>query len=334
MSHRQILPPPATVEDAMDDAALTPYRPESSFNFEGWDEQAQRALPPLLPCSPVPAATVVSTDSNPEAIIHSVPLQFQPQRKGKGRVPTRHQTPIASNTEVQGMRAQLQQLQQEKEAALAQVQRLQLQQASVTSLAQQTAANVQNTANQATSQNTQLADVISRKLDEINLSLDHGFRRIDGDLSKSFYNQNILLNTMNNRHQEYSERFTRIEASLARLGVQPQAPPVQSPQPHRQQHQAVQLLEQGVAAAPPAPPVPPPSRHIINASPSPPPEPRQQQRRRPVEDDMVPGKAPPPGKFKGKMEELEGWILQMEDYFTITRTHHEQQRLADRKSVV
>ena len=39
MSQRQILPPLPTVEDAMDDVALTPYnRPESAFNLEGWQE--------------------------------------------------------------------------------------------------------------------------------------------------------------------------------------------------------------------------------------------------------------------------------------------------------
>ena len=35
MSYCQILPPPPTIEDAMEDVALTPYnRPESAFNFE------------------------------------------------------------------------------------------------------------------------------------------------------------------------------------------------------------------------------------------------------------------------------------------------------------
>ena len=43
---------------------------------------------------------------------------------------------------------------------------------------------------------------------------------------------------------------------------------------------------------------------------------------------MVAGKAPPPSKFRGNMKDLEGWILQMDDYFTITQTHNEVQRLA------
>ena len=87
MSHYQILPPPPTVEDAMDDVALTPYnRPESAFYFEGWQEAPQCGLPSLLPRSPPSMAAAPSTDSSPEAVIHSVPLRFQPQR-GKSKAP-------------------------------------------------------------------------------------------------------------------------------------------------------------------------------------------------------------------------------------------------------
>ena len=53
MSHRQIVPPPPTVEDAMEDVALTPYNcPESAFNFAGWHKASERALPQLLLRSP------------------------------------------------------------------------------------------------------------------------------------------------------------------------------------------------------------------------------------------------------------------------------------------
>ena len=121
MLHRQILPPPPTVKYAIDDIALTPYnRTESAFNFEGWQEAPQRGLPPLLPRSPPSVAAAPTTNSSPEPVIYSVPLQFQPQRR-KGKAPVRSQGPTPSNAEFQGLRAQLQQLQQEKEAALAQV---------------------------------------------------------------------------------------------------------------------------------------------------------------------------------------------------------------------
>ena len=66
MSHHQILPPPPTVEDAMDDVALTLYNhPESAFNFEGCQEAAQRGPPFLLPHSPPLVAAAPSTDSSP-----------------------------------------------------------------------------------------------------------------------------------------------------------------------------------------------------------------------------------------------------------------------------
>ena len=63
----------------MDDVALIPYnRLESVFNFEGWQEAPQRGLPLLFPRSPPSVAAAPSTDSSPEAVIRSVPLQLQP----------------------------------------------------------------------------------------------------------------------------------------------------------------------------------------------------------------------------------------------------------------
>ena len=107
MWYYQILPPPPTVEDAMNNVALTPYnRPESAFNFEGWQEAPQRGLPSLLPHSLPLVTAAPSTDSSPEAVIYSVPLQFQPQRR-KGKAPVRSQGPTPSNAEFQGLQAQL-----------------------------------------------------------------------------------------------------------------------------------------------------------------------------------------------------------------------------------
>ena len=65
-------------------------------------------------------AAAPSIDSGPKAVIYSVALQFQLQ-SCKGKAPVLSQGPTSSNAEFQGLRAQLQQLQQEKEAALAQV---------------------------------------------------------------------------------------------------------------------------------------------------------------------------------------------------------------------
>ena len=161
MSHCQIPPPPSTVEDAIEDEALTPYnRPESAFHFEGWQEAAQRGLPSLLPRSPPSVAAAPSTASIPEVVIHSVPLQSQPQRR-KGNAPVRSQGPTPSNVEFQGLLAQVQQLQQEQEAALAEVQKLQNQQAVNLGLLQRTAANVHNTANTSPASQAQLSSSIS-----------------------------------------------------------------------------------------------------------------------------------------------------------------------------
>ena len=111
MLHRQRLPLQPTVEDAMDDMALTPYnRPESVFNFAGWQEAPNRGLPSLLPCSPPPVVAAPSTDSSPAVVIYSVQLQFQPQCR-KGKAPARSQGPTPSNAEFLGLRVQLHQLQ-------------------------------------------------------------------------------------------------------------------------------------------------------------------------------------------------------------------------------
>ena len=79
MSHCQIPPALPTVEDAMDYVALTPYNhPESAFNFEGWQEEPWYALPSLLLRYLLQAANALSTQSSPRAVLHSVPLQFEP----------------------------------------------------------------------------------------------------------------------------------------------------------------------------------------------------------------------------------------------------------------
>ena len=107
MSHCQILPLAATINDTMDHVSLTSYNyPESAFNFKGWQEGPPHGLPQLLPQSTPTAAKAPLTDSSPEAVMHSVPLQFQPQYR-KGKAPVQSQGPTTSNAEFQGLRAQL-----------------------------------------------------------------------------------------------------------------------------------------------------------------------------------------------------------------------------------
>ena len=148
------------------------------------------------------------------------------------------------------------------------MQKLQNQQAVNTGLLQRTAADVQNTANTSAAHQAQLSSSVSSQLDNITTILNSNFAHIDGDLKKSFYNQNLIYNTMESRHQKSEQRFASIEAQLAKLGMNPQAPFIQSPQPHQVQYQTVPLLEQVAASAGPPPlPVPPPSRHVYNVSP-------------------------------------------------------------------
>src|SRR5205807_5938550 len=180
MSQRRIMPPNPSTEDAMDEDALALYqRPPSAFNFEGW-QTGQPELPQLLPRSPIAPAAAPSTDSDPDTILHSAPLQFNPQRKGKA--PTRNQTPAPTVAEVQQMRAQIQQLQREKAAALTRVQQIEDQHNTNTGLLQRTAANVQNTANTAASQTAHLSTSMSQQLTQIQDLVTAGFAQVNEDL--------------------------------------------------------------------------------------------------------------------------------------------------------
>ena len=141
------------------------------------------------------------------------------------------------------MQAQLQQLQQGKEATLTQVQKLQNQQGVNIGLFQRTATNVQNTANTSAAHQVQLSSSIRSQLDNITKILNSNFGRINENLKKYFYNENLIYNTIEIHHQHSKQQFASIEAQLTRLGMQPQAPIVQSLQPYCIQHYAVPLLE-------------------------------------------------------------------------------------------
>ena len=83
----------------MDSVALTPYhRPESAFNLEALQEVLLCRLPQLLLYSPSQTTAATSTVSSLEAIIHSMPVQIQPQR-GKEKAPAQSQGPTLSTTE-------------------------------------------------------------------------------------------------------------------------------------------------------------------------------------------------------------------------------------------
>ena len=95
-------------------------------------------------------------------------------------------------------------------------------------------------------------------------------------------------------------------------------------QPERPQVQVEQLEAiAGQYLDAPLPPSPL-QQQIYNAEPSPPPRRRQRHH----DDDILAGNAPPPSKFNGNRERLEGWLLPVTAYFTITGTRNERQRLA------
>jgi len=70
-------------------------------------------------------------------------------------------------------------------------------------------------------------------------------------------------------------------------------------------------------------PPPPPPPEAQQPAPPPPLSPQRQNN-----DDMVAGKAPLPGKFSGDRDQLEGWILQMDDYFVVIKIRNPTQQLS------
>ena len=77
-SHRQILPPPLTVEDSMDNVSLIPYyHPAATFNFEGRQEEQVCGLLQLLPHSPLQASAAPSTQISTEVVIARLLIEFQ-----------------------------------------------------------------------------------------------------------------------------------------------------------------------------------------------------------------------------------------------------------------
>ena len=96
------------------------------------------------------------------------------------------------------------------------------------------------------------------------------------------------------------------------------------PEPERPQVRTEQLeanVGQYLGARPPAST---PQHRIYNAEPSPPLRKRQPDNN----NDIIAGTAPPPSKFNGNRERLEGWLLLVTAYCTITVNRDERQRLA------
>ena len=93
------------------------------------------------------------------------------------------------------------QLQKKKEATMAQVKKLQHQQAVNIELLQRNAGNVQHAATPLPANMCNQSSNLTIKLNAIINILNINFVLIDNDLSKSFYNQNVIYNTMETSHQ-------------------------------------------------------------------------------------------------------------------------------------
>ena len=200
------------------------------------------------------------------------------------------------------MQQQLACLQAEKEAALAQVKRLQSQPTASTSFLQRTAADVQNTATFAANQDSQLATHVESQLDEIKALILGAQTTAQENFQLIHSNINYLYNRVREWNTAYERRFASNEERLGELELRPLMP-----QPERSQVQVEQpeaIAEQYLGTPPP----PSPSQHqIYNAEPSPPPRRRQPDN----DDDMIAGESPPPSKFNGNRERLNGWLLQV-----------------------
>ena len=108
-------------------------------------------------------------------------------------------------------------------------------------------------------------------------------------------------------HTKLSQRMDRLEQRTAILEQRAPAPPARQLYP----------FQPSAGTIPPPPPTRP---HQLLEALTPAPQPQH--------TNEVAGKAPPPGKFSGDRDLLEGWLLQLEGYFNITLTRNEGQRLA------
>ena len=178
---------------------------------------------------------------------------------------------------------------------------------------------MRNTASSATNQNRQLATHDDTQFYEIKALILGAQTTVQENFRRIYSNINYLYNRGRERNRAYERRFASIEERLGQLELRPHIPRPKRPQVQVEQLEAIAGQYLG-----PQPPPSPPQYQIYNAAPSPPPRRRQPDN----DDDMIAGKAPPPSKFNGNSDRLDGWLLQVTAYFTITGTRNERQWLA------
>ena len=178
---------------------------------------------------------------------------------------------------------------------------------------------MQNTPTSASNQNNQLATHVDSQLDQIE-ALILGAQTIAQENFQGIHsNMNYLYNQGREWNPAYKRQFANIEERLGQVELRPLMLQPERPQVH------IEQLEANAGQYLGAPPPPSPPQHqIYNAEPSPPPGRIQPYN----DDDMIAGNTAPPSKFNGNGEQLEGWLLQVTAYFTITDIRNERQRLA------
>lgn len=305
MSGFRALPPPPQVEDeVMDDTSIQRYQDQADEYIRSG--AAWQTRPEI---EPAPSTT---TDEDLARVMTATPLFHGGRSKGKAPA-TRKSTPIPLSEE-QKLRAHVQQLAAEKEAALRELQKLKSQQATHAGFLQQTAAQVQNAASSAAAQHAQLSSNTGSALADIHQLILNGQQ----DNAKQFgiihHNLKFLHDQGNQRHADQERRFTNIEQRLARLEVHPRTP--------SQIHQPSPRAAQAGRGFLPPPPRSPLELQQPPRSPTPIIPPAREQ------GNLIRGNAPLPAPFNGDSKLLEGWILQMEQYFLITGVENELQKMA------
>jgi len=302
-------------DDNMDDAlTLARYNEKIERNIRSIREE-HSASPWGLHQNILEPPPSSGTSNGIEDVIACAPLHIRrltagpsQVRKDKERIPpSRTQTPFSAGMrQIQTFQAEVRRLEGDKIAALQKVGKLQNQQASTSSFLQQNAGDFQNLSSASTAAQQALSENNATTLDQLAVMIGQRFDRVDNNI-------NVLNQQANRRHDEYLVRFRNIERRLATVEGNPIA--------HQPLSLPVNLQHLTLQASQIQPPLPLPD--VQPLAPPPLPSPRGQNN-----DDMVSGKAPLPGKFSGDRDQLEGWILQMDDYFVVTKIRNSAQQLS------
>jgi len=297
----------ASVEDdeTMDDATSVQRYQQAADDFIAsgvWGPRPEITEAPTSPSDdPITTRAISVTPSIPAG-------------PSKGKKPaTRRSTPVPPLLPTARMQAHIDQLVAEKEAALAELAKIKSQQTTTNQFLQRTVADVQNTPSAATAQHVQLSGDTATALNEIYKLIQRGQQANADEFTRISHNQNFLYEESQRHHTVYTEEFRKIKPRLHQLEVR-------GPLPQHQQEPSTQTTGTGFIPPPPPPPeapVPPPR------SPTP-----ERVGRHYDDDDIISGKAPLPTKFNVNRDALEGWVLQLEEYFIITSVRNERQKMA------